>query len=116
MTTLPNAYSAIVPDAKITRYLLELTSADGESKARFFMTFGFTMEAWEQLAEALKQHARTHPVASTRHTSYGVNYIIEGPIESPNGRNPAIRSVWKIDNDSEVPSFVTAYPLRTKGE
>lgn len=113
---LPHAENAIVPDTKITRYLLDLTSIDGESKARFFISFGFTISAWEQLADALKRHAQTNPVMNTRPTRYGINYNVEGTIESPDGRNPMIRSIWKIDNDAEFPSFVTAYPLKAKGE
>ena len=38
-------------------------------------------------------------------------YILEGPITTPDGRNPAIRTIWAVTE--EVPSLrlVTAYPL-----
>jgi hypothetical protein len=36
---------------------------------------------------------------------------IEGALQSPDERNPEIRSVWIIENDDDVPKLVTAYPL-----
>ena len=53
---LLNHGKVIVPQAKITRYLLDLTSKDGRGKAIFFLSFGFTLDKWEVLGEALKQH------------------------------------------------------------
>lgn len=114
MSDLPNAERAIVPELKITRYLLDLTSKHGKSKAQFFLAFGFTIDAWEVMAAALKQHAQAHPVASTRETPYGLHYSIEGQINTPDGRNPQVRTVWKIETGEFIPSFVTAYPLQGK--
>ena len=111
MIKLPNGDRAIVPEAKITRYLLDLTSKRGQPKAQFFIAFGFTMEAWELLATALRQHALAHDIASTRETSYGVHYSIEGELQTPDQRNPQVRSVWKIEKGETVPALVTAYPL-----
>lgn len=111
MTRLPNVEEAKVPAAKITRYLLDLTSKQGRAKAQFFHAFGFTMEAWETLADALKRHALTHEIASTRITPHGVHYIIEGELQTPDQRNPQLRSVWKIETGQTIPALVTAYPL-----
>ena len=111
MSKLPNADKAVVPQAKITQYLLSLTSKNGKTKAQFFLAFGFTIEAWETLATALKQHAMSYEVASTRETPYGIHYNVEGELETPDGRNPVVRSVWKIETDETVPALVTAYPL-----
>ena len=32
-------------------------------------------------------------------------------MEEPDGREPAVRSVWFIEAGGEVPRLVTAYPL-----
>jgi hypothetical protein len=111
MARLPNAEKAIVPEAKITRYLLDLTSEQGKSKAQFFILFGFTMSAWELLAAALRQHGMTHEVADHRETRYGIHYVVDGSLQTPDGRRPQVRSVWKIETGDTVPSLVTAYPL-----
>ncbi len=55
---LPNAERAVVPSRKITHYLLSTAHRDGQHKAEFFSSFGFTIEAWEELAAALQNHAR----------------------------------------------------------
>ena len=54
---LPNAEAAVVERAKIEGYLLNVAHRFGASKARFFTHFGFRLEAWEQLAQALLEHA-----------------------------------------------------------
>lgn len=111
MSKLPNAEQAVVPQLKITHYLLSLTSKKGQTKARFFLSFGFAVEDWETMADALKRHAVTHPVASRRETAYGIHYNVEGDLETPDARNPRVRSVWKIETGETLPVLVTAYPL-----
>lgn len=60
---LPDVDKAQVPESKITQYLLSTTHRSGKSKAFFFLTFGFDPDHWEDLASALKQHARDNEVA-----------------------------------------------------
>jgi hypothetical protein len=108
---IPHVEQVTVPESKITRYLLDLTSPNGKSKAAFFLAFGFTIELWEVMADALKQHAVTYEVASTRETSYGIHCVVEGVLETPDGRNPQVRVIWKVEHDQDIPSLVTAYPL-----
>ncbi len=52
----PNAEHAEVPAAKITHYLLALDSEDGQAKAIFFLSQGFTLFRWRKLADALRNH------------------------------------------------------------
>ena len=109
---LPNADQAIVQEPKITRYLLDLTSPKGKSKAVFFRAFGFTIEQWQVMADALKQHATAHEVTSTEADEHGTRYVIEGVLHTPDGRNPQVRAVWISREDEPNPSFVSAYPLK----
>ena len=41
----------------------------------------------------------------------GVTYIVEGPLETPSGRKPRIRTVWLVETGQLAPRFITAYPL-----
>ena len=59
---LPDVEKAEITEAKIVKYLLSTTHRAGKSKASFFMEFGFGPERWEELAEALKQHAMDNEV------------------------------------------------------
>ena len=53
---LPNAERARVDREKLTDCLLCVSHPDGGSKAEFFARFGFRVEDWEVLAEALRRH------------------------------------------------------------
>ena len=109
---LPNAQEAQVERRKINDYLLSLTSPDGESKARFFLGFGFRVERWQEFGEALKAQGTAFEVTGVRETDSEVRYAVDGPIATPDGRNPRIRTVWEIVRGGSVPRLVTAFPRR----
>lgn len=111
---LPNYEKAVIPKAKITDYLLSLGHRDGCSKAKFFIRFGFSLEQWKLLAQALKYHAIHNEISKIEISYFGIRYVIVGTLLSPDRRNPEIRSVWFVKNGAEIPSFVTAYPLKGK--
>jgi len=108
---LPNHEQATIPKAKITKYLLSTTHRRGRNKARVFMALGFTASDWHALETALQRHTAEHEVRKIEDSQFGTRYTVEGPIQTPNGRTPTIRSVWFIERGETVPRFVTAYPL-----
>jgi hypothetical protein len=81
------------------------------SKAAFFVRFGFSVNEWEILADALVEHVRAFDVTRSERSPFGTRYIVEGIIHAPDGRDPLIRSVWFIEDDDDTPRLVTAYPL-----
>jgi hypothetical protein len=91
---LPNAHLAIVPEKKITLYLLNPAHPVGGSKAAFFLRFGFTIAEWRRLAEALLRHAREHEVVETEPTRRGIRYAVDGPLLAPDGTVLNVRSAW----------------------
>jgi hypothetical protein len=110
---LPNREEAVISEAKITHYLLNAEHPRGKDKAAFFSRFGFSVAQWEVLQDALLAHAKTHEIASTLETPEGIHYAIDGTLDTPDQRQPLIRTVWAIDNDSTTPRFITAYPLKS---
>jgi hypothetical protein len=108
---LPNGHLAIVEREKITGYLLDPTHRFGASKARFFTAFGFETGNWTALAQALRAHARANEVSSTKETGFGPRFEMDGPLDSPDGRKPRIRTVWQLDHGALAPRLITAYPL-----
>ncbi|VXD25372.1 DUF6883 domain-containing protein [Planktothrix paucivesiculata] len=108
---LPNYRQAIVPQKKITEYLLSPTHPDGKSKANFFLRFGFTVNSWEIMAKAFINHAADHELAKIETSPFGTRYVIEGILMTPDGRNPEVRSVWFIATGDDNPRLVSAYPL-----
>lgn len=111
---LPYRENATVAFAKVTHYLLNETHEDGKSKAAFFLHFGFSVARWETLRDALLAHASECDVASVLNTSRGKHYAVEGALITPSGRKPRVRTVWMIEDNSESPRFITAYPLKTR--
>ena len=108
---LPNYERPLVPREKIVDYLLSPIHKDGRGKAAFFSRFGFTPESWQTLAEALLRHAARHEVAKAEATPFGTRYVVEGGLETPDGRTPLVRVVWFVETGEETPRLATAYPL-----
>jgi hypothetical protein len=111
---LPNTDKLIVEREKIVDYLLNSAHRYGASKARFFMEFGFRVAEWERLAEALREHGRTHEVARVSETGFGPRYVVEGDLNTPGGRRPRVRTVWQMDKGAVAPRLISAYPLEAK--
>lgn len=113
MSKLPNADKAIVPKEKITIYLLNPEHKTGGDKAAFFLRFGFSIDNWQVMENALLSHARAHNVTNIKKTPFCHNYSIEGALTTPDERHPQVRTVWCVrHNDTDaIPYFVTAYPL-----
>lgn len=66
------------------------------------------------MAEALREHGRTHDVARTRETGFGPRYALEGELNTPSGRRPRVRTVWQLDEGAVAPRLISAYPLEAK--
>ena len=112
---LPNLDQAVMSEEKITGYLLNPQHPDGASKAKFFAAMGFSRTDWPVLAAALRRVAETAEVAQSVESAHGWKYIVDGPLETPNGRTPVVRTVWIIDHGWTAPRVVTAYP-RDEGD
>jgi hypothetical protein len=56
---LPNPDKLIVEREKIVDYLLNPAHRYGASKGRFFATFGFSADKWQELAAALRVHGQS---------------------------------------------------------
>ena len=107
---LPNCEQAHVPQEKVVDYLLSSTHPEGQIKAKFFTSFGFTSGDWQRFAAAMVTHAQEHSVARVEMSPFGVRYVIEGILRTPDGRSPVVRVVWFIEDGETMPRLVTAYP------
>lgn len=109
--SLPQAELARVEGAKLKGYLLNHSHLRGKAKAQFFRARGFTDEAWEAMAEALRHHALHNPISGAKETSFGINYALDCRLPTPDQSNPCIRSVWEITPEDRRPRLITAHPL-----
>jgi hypothetical protein len=100
---------------KIDSYLFDLSHARGGPKGRFFLRFGFTLGDPVGLMNALLDHGSRHEVGTTETRLGATVYTIDGEIESPDGRNPRIRTVWQVDKGTDFARFITTVPLSKGG-
>jgi hypothetical protein len=110
MSTVPGCDQAVIEPAKITDYLLSSTHPVGRAKASFFKSFGFRDDIPDVLAQALLAHIRGNSVADIEASPFGTKYRVDGPLASPDGRNPLVSTVWIISGGETIPRLVTAFP------
>jgi len=125
---LPNKEAAVVEDKKIKEYLLNKAHPAGAGKAKFFLSKGFNLGTISWFRSMLIAHGIDNPVVKIETNPFTTKYIIEGPAynyytviphESKWGLmgytyQPTkfnLRTVWSIENGTNIPKLVTAYPI-----
>ena len=106
-----NVTSAGLSEEKFRLYLLNRLHPVGRGRAVFFESVGFSAGRWSVLASAILEYAKKNQVSESIPNEHGIKYIIDGKLESPDQRNPLIRSIWFVEKGTELARFVTAYPL-----
>lgn len=115
MSQLPGVAGVTVPDDKIIKYLLDPShTGGGAGKAKFFGLFGFSQANWFDLKKALFNHPFVNPVTAQRSSSHGEYFEVSCSLETPDGRNPCIVSVWIIRPGDPAPQLVTAKPRKLR--
>jgi hypothetical protein len=98
----------IVPDAKITQYLLVPKARN--DKSRFLAQAGFTLENPESLKLAIQNQAMDKEAIKEKSNEYGIFYQVEGELIGVNGVDLSVVTVWlqrQIDGKFQ---FVTLKP------
>ena len=106
---VPNAESAFVSEPKLRQYLLSDTHPVGRFKAAFFRSLGYSVDAADDLKEALVA-LLANEVTEVSENAYGTKYVVPGVVTGPNGTSRALVTVWIILSEEQSPRFVTAYP------
>jgi hypothetical protein len=101
--------SILIPDAKLTQYLLVPRVEDDKSK--FLAQAGFTANNPDQLEQAILILIQTHDAISDRQDKYGAYYLVEGPLIGPNGTLVVV-TVWIERTVDGIIQFVTLKPKR----
>ena len=108
---LPHPENAIIPEKKLTDYLLSKTHETGRFKAKFFRSLGFNEENLNLLEKEFLNIVQTQEITKQENSEFGIKYIIDGSLMTPLGKSVKIRTVWIVENDEEQPIFITAYPV-----
>lgn len=108
---LPYLEQAVVPEAKLTGYLLNPLHPKGRSKAAFLLHVGFTPERADELRRALLAAAGEVDMVEIV-SPYGLKYTGAGVLRTPTGTDVAFRTMWVLLDNVPPPFFVTAYPAQ----
>jgi hypothetical protein len=112
--TMPNRHNSAVEDHKITDYLLNPNHKDGAPKEKFFTMHGFSLQNIEVLRTALLNHAMNRDIAKQMTSPHGDKYVLICEVETPDERNPCIKSIWIINHGELNPRLISAYPKKNE--
>ena len=100
---------ALIPDPKLSQYLLVFRARNDKSK--FLAQAGFTLQAPEQLRAAVRYLADDNEATPARTDQYGTFYEVAGGLFGPNGISLSVVTIWlerRVDNQFQ---FITLKPL-----
>jgi hypothetical protein len=99
---------SIIPDAKITQYLLVPKARNDKSK--FLAQAGFTQENAEALKLAIQAQALATEAIEERANEYGTFYQVRGDLLGVNGVRLSVITVWLQRQVDGKFQFVTLKP------
>jgi hypothetical protein len=99
---------AIVPDDKLTCYLLVYKARNDKSK--FLAQAGFTQENPETLRAAIQGIVESGEAVEDRTNEYGTFYQVEGELIGNNGVNLSVTTIWLQRQIDRKFQFVTLKP------
>ena len=101
---------AIIPDDKITSYLLIQKARNDKSK--FLAQGGFTADDPKALRAAIQSIAEAGEAVEDRSNEYGVFYQVVGELVGANGVILSVVTIWLQRQFDGKFQFVTLKPLK----
>jgi hypothetical protein len=101
----------IIPDAKLTQYLLIPRQQDDKSK--FLAQGGFTENNPESLKQAILELIETKEAIEDSQNQYGIFYRVEGNIKGEI-KNLLIVTIWLQRDIDKQFQFITLKPKKEK--
>lgn len=99
---------AIVPEEKITRYLLVYKARNDKSK--FLERAGFSLQNSEELRIAIFSLSQSGEAVADRNNEYGTFYRVDGELVGHNGVSLSVTTIWLQRSSDGVFQFVTLKP------
>lgn len=100
----------VIPDDKITRYLL--VQKNRNDKSKFLAKAGFILDNPEVLKLAIYLLVTTGNAIEDRKNEYGTYYQVAGKISSVNDIALSVVAIWIYKQAEEKYYFVTLKPLK----
>ena len=107
--TLPNAFTASTPQAKIQGYLLNNNHPVGQHKEKVLNSvLGYNYNNWDELADYIYKAVQKNGVSNIEVTKYGTKYKVPVRVYGKKKKSMVLNTVWQIDTGSNIPRFITA--------
>jgi len=103
---------AIIPQEKITNYLLAPRPWDDKSK--FLARAGFMADDPVALERAIRRMTEQHEASNDGENDYGTFFRIVGELEGPNGLTLPVVLIWLQWKLDDTCHFVTLKPYRSQ--
>ena len=103
---IPN--DAIIPERKITQYLLVFQAKDDKSK--FLAQAGFTQENPDLLEAAIRDLANRVEAVVDDQNEYGTFFLVVGKINGTENRKLSVITVWLQRAVDQKFQFITLKP------
>jgi hypothetical protein len=105
---LPNSINASTIQEKIQGYFLNSNHPVGKHKAKVLNSvLGYHYENWVELSDKIFNAVQTSLVSEIKTTEYGTKYKVPITIVGKKNKSMILNTVWQIDNNSNIPRFIT---------
>jgi hypothetical protein len=101
---------AVIPESKITQYLL--VPRDRNDKSKYLAQAGFTVANPADLAAAIRLQIQVNQASEGRANEYGVFYEVIGELVGPNSMPLSVVTIWLERQVDGVFQFVTLKPFK----
>lgn len=101
---------AVIPDDKLTVYLLVYKARNDKSK--FLAKAGFTAQNPETLYAAIQLLAQSFEAVEDITNEYGTFYRVEGELIGSSGASLSVTTIWRRRQSDGNFQFLTLKPLK----
>lgn len=114
---VPGAANAATPESKLKGYLLNAKHPTGRHKAQVIdSVLGYNASNWQEFSDKLYREVQRSPVDAAKPFTYSVNgaimeavkYEIPVIMSGLKGRMLPMKTIWQVDEGTNIPRFITA--------
>lgn len=102
--------NAIIPEAKITKYLLIFKPRNDKSK--YLAQAGFSLDNWQLLKLAIQEIIKENEAKEDITDQYGTYYQVIGELKGVNNQNLTVVTIWLRKEIDQQFQFITLKPYR----